>query len=65
MFLLFVGTFLIIQGYYSQAAACPPPKIEVKYIPKTYYDEQLSEPTVAKQFKGMFEDVTPWPTVRG
>lgn len=65
VFFLFVGMFLIVQGYYSQKAACPPPKVEVKYIPKTLYDEQLSEPTVAKHFKGMFEDTHPWPTIRG
>lgn len=65
VFLLFVGMFLIVQGYYSQKTTCPPPKVEVKYIPRTLYEEQLSEPTVAKQFKGMFEDVQPWPTIRG
>ena len=65
VFLLFVGMFLIVQGYYSQKAACPSPKVNVKYIPATLYDEQLSEPTVAKHFKTMFEDVQPWPTIRG
>jgi hypothetical protein len=64
VFLLFVGMFLIVQGYYSQKAQCPKPKVEVKYIPKTLYDEQLSEPTVSKHFKGMFEDVHTWPTIR-
>lgn len=65
VFLLFVGMFLVVQGYYQQKAACPPPKVEVKYIPRSLYDEQLSEPTVAKHFKSLFEDVSPWPTVRG
>lgn len=67
VFLLFVGMFLVVQGYYSQKTACPPPKVEVKYIPQTLYEEQLSKdgPTIAKQFKGMFEDIQPWPTMRG
>lgn len=65
VFLLFLGMFMVVQGYYQQKTTCPPPKVEVKYIPKTLYDEQLNEPTVAKHFKGMFEDIQPWPTVRG
>lgn len=56
---------MVVQGYYQQKTTCPAPKVEVKYIPKTLYDEQLDEPTVAKHFKGMFEDIQPWPTVRG
>jgi hypothetical protein len=65
VFLLFAGMFLIVQGYYSQKAACPAPKVQVKYIPRSLYDEQLAEPTVEKHFRTMFEDVQPWPTVRG
>lgn len=65
VFLLFIGVFLIVQGYYSQKAACPAPRVEVKYIPRTLYEEQLAEPTVKQQFKGMFEDIQPWPTIRG
>ena len=38
VFLLFIGMFLVVQGYYQQTAACPAPKVEVKYIPKSLYD---------------------------
>jgi hypothetical protein len=66
VFLLFVGMFLIIQGYYSQKERCPPPQVQVKYIPRSQYEEQLSpSQKVSQQFKSMFEDVNPWPTVRG
>jgi len=67
VFFLFLGMFMIVQGYYSQPNTnnCPAPKVEVKYIPRSLYDEQLSEPTVAKHFKSMFDDIQPWPTVRG
>mgnify|MGYP006293290905 CR=1 FL=1 len=66
VFLLFVGMFLVVQGYYSQATTCPEPQVQIKYIPRSLYEEQLSEePTVSQQFKGMFEDINPWPTVRG
>ena len=67
VFLLFVGMFLVVQGYYQQASMkqCPAPKVQVKYIPRSLYDEQLSEPTVAKHFQSMFDSVQPWPSVRG
>ena len=63
VFLLFIGMFLVIQGYYIQATVCPTPTVQVKYIPRSLYDEQLSEDPdsqVSKQFKGMFEDINPW-----
>lgn len=65
VFLLFVGMFLVTQGFYQQKAACPSPKTEVKFIPRSLYEEQLGEPQVQKQFKSMFEETTTWPTVRG
>lgn len=68
VFLLFIGTFLVTQGYYQQKmGTCPKPKVEIKYIPRSLYEEQLSNDTqrVSQQFKSLFEDISPWPTVRG
>jgi len=62
IFLLFIGMFLVVQGYYSQSTACPPQKVQVKYIPRSLYDEQLSDDPasmVSTQFKSMFEDIDP------
>jgi len=67
VFLLFVGSILIVQGYYSKASkgACPKPEVEIKYLPLSVYEEQLSdENKVSKQFKSLFEDISTWPTVR-
>ena len=62
IFILFIAMFLIIQGYYTQITSCPPPKVEVKYIPWSLYEEQLSdENKVSRQFKSLFEDISsPW-----
>lgn len=62
VFLLFIGMFLVLQGYYNTAKACPAPKVEVKYIPYSLYQEQLSDSQkVSQQFKSLFEDITnPW-----
>lgn len=66
VFLLFVGMFLIVQGYYDRKSECPAPKVEIKYIPRSLYEEQLSpEQSVSQQFRSMFEDTSPWPTVLG
>ena len=67
VFLLFVGSILIVQGYYSKSSkgTCPTPEIEIKYLPLSVYEEQLSdENKVSKQFKSLFEDISTWPTVR-
>jgi hypothetical protein len=56
VFLLFVGTILIVQGYYSNIAACPKPKTIIKYVPRSTYEEQLSGETNLGQFyQNMFE----------
>lgn len=61
VFLLFIGMFLVVQGYYKQGSKCPAPKVEVKYIPRSLYDEQLSdEQKLDVQFKSLFEDISPW-----
>lgn len=59
IFLLFIGVVLIIQGYYSNIAACPKPKTVIKYVPRQFYEDQLSEnDRLANMYKGMFEGVT-------
>ncbi len=68
VFLLFVGMFLVVQGYYSQKTNKCDPKVVVKYIPMSLYEEQLNndpEKSVSRQFKGMFEDANPWSPKRG
>ena len=51
---------MVVVGYTRQYTQCPNPKIEYRYIPRTFYDEQLSSGTVMKQFSDMFEDENPW-----
>jgi hypothetical protein len=56
IFLLFIGTVLIIQGYYSNLAACPKPKTIIKYVPRSFYEEQLADSeSLDKYYKNMFE----------
>ena len=63
VFLLFIGMFMVVQGYYTKNQECPPPIVQIKYIPMSLYEEQLSadpKMSLTQQFKGMFEDINPW-----
>lgn len=55
---LFVGIFLITSGIYEQRIeeARKDKKIEYRFIPRTYYDEQLGDSKdLASMFNNMFE----------
>jgi hypothetical protein len=61
---LFVGTFLVVQGYYAQkaVAATPQAGTKVVYVPRSVYEEQMNPAqTLKQQFRSMFEDLQPWP----
>lgn len=67
VFLLFLGTILVLQGYYEQRVktSCPAKKETIKVVPMSVYEQQLSpSESLSKYFKSMFEDAMTWPTVR-
>ena len=58
IFLLFIGSILVIQGYYSNKAVCKKDKVVVNYIPRSIYEEQLKpEESLQTFYKSMFEDI--------
>ena len=58
IFLLFIGSIMIIQGYYTNKSVCKKDKVIVKYIPRSVYEEQLKpEESLQTFYRGMFEDV--------
>lgn len=56
LLLLQLGIIMIVMGYYREYSKCPNPIIEYRFIPRTFYDEQLSTPNLMKHFSSMFED---------
>jgi hypothetical protein len=56
----FVGVVAIIIGYINQIKQCPPPRVEYRYIPRTFEDEQNDPVKVTKLYRNMFEEPTPW-----
>jgi hypothetical protein len=58
IFLLFIGSIMIIQGYYNNKSVCKKDKVVVKYIPRSVYEEQLKpEESLQTFYKSMFEDI--------
>ena len=58
--LLFIGIVFIIIGYVNQLKQCPPTKVEYRYIPRTFEEEQNDPVKVSQLFRNMFERPTPW-----
>jgi adenosine deaminase len=60
--LLFVGLFMIVHGVYDEKFRSLKDNVRVEYrfVPRTYYEEQLSSSDVSSKFKNMFEDASPW-----
>lgn len=65
MLLLFVGMFLVIDGIYEQRlkAEVDNIKVEYRFIPRSYYDEQLGVSDVSMQFDSMFKGDSSWAEV--
>lgn len=59
---LFIGMFLIIQGVYDEKlkAATEKKEIVYKFIPRTYYEDQLQDADLESKMSGMFNKVSPW-----
>lgn len=61
LFLLFIGSLLIIQGYYKQKYdKSQKSKTIIKYIPRTLYEEQLSDSEKLNEYySSIFEQTQP------
>lgn len=58
--LLFLGFMFIVVGYIKSKQQCPPAKIEYRYIPRTFVEEQENPTPVSEIFAKMFFEPTPW-----
>ena len=59
LFLIF-GIILLVSGYYKKNQQCPPTKIEYRYIPRNFYEEQNSENNLSEVFSDMFSKSDVW-----
>lgn len=58
--LAFVGLLMLAVGYINQTKQCPAPRIEYRYLPRTFEEEQDNPVKVSQIFRHMFEAETPW-----
>ena len=64
LFALFVGMFLVLHGIYEEkleAVKRSNVRVEYRFIPRTYYEEQLmnAEGSLGHKFKSMFDGENP------
>jgi hypothetical protein len=61
-FLLIVGLFMIIHGIYQQRfnALQENRRVEYRFLPRTFYEEQIADTDVSSKFKVMFDKESPW-----
>ena len=52
--LLFFGAALIMVGFIRSQSQCLPPKIDYRFIPRTFIEEQESPVSVTDMFAKMF-----------
>lgn len=57
--LLLIGITFIIIGYTNMQIKCPPPKIEYRFVPRSFIDEQLSNDSI-NTVKSIFNQEDPF-----
>lgn len=58
--LTFLGIIAIAIGYVNQIKKCPPPKVEYRYVPRTFQQDQDNPVKISELFNVMFTEPTPW-----
>ncbi len=60
LLLLLVGLIFITIGYVKSGKRCPPKRVEYRFTPKTFIEEQESPVPVTDIFASMFFESTPF-----
>lgn len=59
LLMFLTGIILMVIGYTKTNDDCPPPKIEYRFIPRDFYQQQLEPNNITSQFNDMFEKQSP------
>ena len=55
-----IGIVLITKGYMENHSKCPLPLIEYRYIPRNFYEEQITENNLKNMYSDMFNAPDTW-----
>ena len=66
LLILMIGVIFITVGISRERDTCPPNKVEYRFVPRTFFDEQTAQiPTISSQFSSMFQDSSAWDKSQG
>ena len=60
LFLFFIGVMAVVVGYVQQNKQCPSDRVEYRFIPRTFQEDQDNPVSVVELFDTMFHEPTPW-----
>ncbi len=63
--LLIIGICMVVIGYNKSNQICPANRVEFRYIPRTFEQEQETPAPVLSVFGKMFQDEDAWMKVQG
>lgn len=58
--MILIGFTFIVTGHIQATKHCPPRKVEYRYVPRTFIEEQQDPTPVTDIFVKMFYESTPW-----
>jgi hypothetical protein len=64
-FLLFTGIILISIGYISAENKNKPNRVEFRYLPRTFEEEQTTSVPLFSTFSKLFQERDPWSKING
>jgi len=60
VFFIFMGVIFILIGQKYNNEFCPPPRIEYRYIPRSFEQEQMDRVPILATYGKMFTRASPW-----
>tara|TARA_Y100000385_G_scaffold190689_2_gene197094 strand:+ start:2014 stop:2292 length:279 start_codon:yes stop_codon:yes gene_type:complete len=62
LMIFIIGIVCITIGYKNNYSKCPPPTIEYRYIPRTFYEEQITNVDLKNLYSNIFNEKSTWST---
>ena len=58
--LLCIGVIMIVTGYNKSFHQSKAPKIEYRYVPRTFFEEQINPIDIKQKFNNLFAEKSAW-----